>query len=69
MVLNEADDIKLGSGQVDAVYLGEDLVWPVGAITYEITAALLYYSSGNILDAGYNGSVYSGNYAYVMGTV
>lgn len=69
MVLNDADDIKLGSGQVDAVYLGEDLVWPVGAITYEIVAALLYYSSGNILDAGVSGSVYSSNYAYVMGTV
>lgn len=69
MVLNEADDIRLGSGQVDAVYLGEDLVWPVGAITYEIVAALLYYSSGNILDAGVRGSVYSSNYAYVMGTV
>lgn len=69
MVLNEADDIKLGSGQVDAVYLGEDLVWPVGAITYEIVSALLYYSYGNILDAGVQGSYYSGNYAYVMGTV
>lgn len=69
MVLNEADDIRLGSGQVDAVYLGEDLVWPVGALTYEITAALLYYSFGNILDAGVQGSYYSGNYAYVMGTV
>lgn len=69
MVLNEADDIKLGSGQVDAVYLGDELIWPVGATTYEIVAALLYYSSGNILDAGVQGSYYSSNFAYVMGTV
>ena len=69
MVLNEADDIRLGSGQVDAVYLGDELIWPVGATTYEIVAALLYYSSGNILDAGVQGSYYSGNFAYVMGTV
>ena len=69
MVLNEADDIRLGSGQVDAVYLGDELIWPVGATTYEIVAALLYYSSGNILDAGVQGSYYSSNFAYVMGTV
>jgi hypothetical protein len=30
-VLNVADDLKMGTSQVDAVYLGGDLVWPVGS--------------------------------------
>jgi hypothetical protein len=69
MVLNECDDIRLGSDQVDAVYLGEDLIWPLGEYTYEVLTAVLYYSSGNILDAGVAGSYYSSNYAYVQGNV
>ena len=69
MTVDDIQDAKVGTSQVTAIYLGDTLIWPTAAYTYEITAALLYYSSGNILDAGVQGSYYSSNFAYVMGTV
>ena len=69
MVLNEADDIRLGSGKVDAVYLGDTLVWPQVAYTYVVISTTIHYSAGTNIDAGSVGSMYSGNYAYVTGTV
>ena len=62
-------DSKVGSRQVTAIYLGSNLIWPTAVVTYEITGAVLHYSSGNIIDAGAVGSNYSGNYAWVTGTV
>lgn len=69
MVLNEADDIRLGSGKVDAVYLGDTLIWPQVAYTYVVISTTIHYSAGTNIDAGSVGSMYSGNYAYVTGTV
>lgn len=67
---NDIQDAKVGTRQVTAIYLGENLVWPTShAVTYEITGAIIHYSSGNIIDAGAVGSTYSGNYVYVTGTV
>ena len=67
---NDIQDAKVGTRQVTAIYLGENLVWPTShAVTYEITGAIIHYSSGNIIDAGAAESTYSGNYVYVTGTV
>ena len=62
-------DAKVGSSQVTAIYLGNTLIWPTVAYTYEITGAVLNFSSGYRLDAGAVGSLYTGNYAWVTGTV
>ena len=69
MVLNEADDIRLGSGQVDAVYLGDTLIWPTMAYTYEVSNVVITYSRGSKLDAGAVNSNYTGNYAMASGMV
>ena len=67
---NDIQDAKVGSRQVTAIYLGSNLLWPTTHVyTYEITGAILHYSSGSIIDAGAVGSNYSGNYVYVTGTV
>lgn len=62
-------DAKVGSSQVTAIYLGNTLIWPTVAYTYEITSATIHFSSGSKLDAGAVGSLYTGNYAWVTGTV
>ena len=63
-------DSKIGSRQVTAMYFGGVLRWPTsGALTYVITGAQLHFSRGSALDAGEVGSNYSGNYAWVTGTV
>lgn len=63
-------DSKIGSRQVTAMYFGGVLRWPTsGALTYVITGAQLHFSRGSALDAGEVGSDYSGNYAWVTGTV
>lgn len=69
MIPNEIIDAKVGTRQVTAIYLGENLVWPAVPIHYVITDARLVYSSGARLDAGIVGSQYTGNYAYALGTV
>lgn len=63
MVLNEADDIRLGSEQVNAIYLGDTLIWPAAPLIYVITDAWLVYSSGNLINAA------GSNYAYALGDV
>ena len=63
-------DSKIGSRQVTAMYFGGVLRWPTsGALTYVITGAVLNFSRGSALDAGEVDSDYSGNYAWVTGTV
>lgn len=69
MIPNEIIDAKVGTRQVTAIYLGENLVWPAVPIHYVITDARLVYSTGARLDAGVVGSQYTGNYAYALGTV
>lgn len=70
MTVEDILDAKVGSNQVTAIYLGSTLVWPTsGALTYVITGAQLNFSRGSALDAGEVDSDYSGNYAWVTGTV
>lgn len=63
MTVDDIQDVKLGSSQVSAIYLGDDLIWPRIPLHYVITDAWLVYSAGSIIYA--NGS----NYAYALGTV
>lgn len=67
MVLNEADDIRLGTTQMDKVYLGDTQVWPTSQpITYVITSAYVYYTGDGLTNRLYASGL---NYAYVLGTV
>lgn len=69
MKVDDILDAKVGSSQVTAIYLGNTLVWPTAVYTYEITSALLHFSRGYRIDAGELNSNYSGNYAWITGTV
>lgn len=69
MTVDDILDAKVGSSQVTAIYVGNTLIWPTVAYTYVITSATIHFSSGSKLDAGAVGSLYSGNYAWVTGTV
>jgi len=60
---NDIQDAKVGTRQVTAIYLGENLVWPAVPITYVITDAWIAYSSGNTINAA------GSNYAYALGNV
>ena len=68
MKLEDATAIKVGSASASKVYVGGTLVWPSNYY-YNILNATVNYSSGSTLNAGVVGSNYSGNYAYVTGTV
>ena len=69
MKVSDIIDAKVGSRQVTAIYLGNTLLWPTEAASYVITGAVLNFSRGSALDAGEVGSYYTGNYAWVTGTV
>lgn len=60
---NDIQDAKVGTRQVTAIYLGENLVWPAVPLIYVITDAWLVYSSGNLINAA------GSNYAYALGNV